>query len=66
MFFKKELQSVNSPKELDRVRKMLDDAGIKYSVAGEADAVKRGVSNASCRISVKRRDYKKALKLFKF
>lgn len=66
MFFKKELQSVSSQKELDRIKKMLDGAGIKYSVADKAtDAVKRGGAS-DFRISVKRRDYKKALKLFKF
>ena len=41
MFFKKELQSVSSQKELDRIKKMLDGAGIKYSVSDKG-GVQRG------------------------
>ena len=65
MFFKKELQSVSSPKELDRIKKMLDGAGIKYSVSDKGGVQRGGAAN-DFRIAVKRRDYKKALKLFKF
>ena len=65
MFFKKELQSVGSQKELDRIKKMLDDAGIKYSVADKGTVQRGGTAN-DFHIAVKRRDYKKALSLFKF
>ena len=32
MFFKKELQVTRNAKECERIRQMLDSAGIKYSV----------------------------------
>ena len=65
MFFKKELQSVSSQKELDRIKKMLDGAGIKYSVSDKGGVQRGGTAN-DFHSAVKRRDYKKALKLFKF
>ena len=49
----------------DRIKKMLDGAGIKYSVSDKGGVQRGGAAN-DFHIAVKRRDYKKALKLFKF
>ena len=65
MFFKKELQMAGDQAECDRIKKMLENAGIKYSVSDKGGVQRGGAAN-DFHIAVKRRDYKKALKLFKF
>ena len=75
MFFKKELQVTRDPKELERLRQMLDSAGIKYNVkAGTGStgdpARGRGLPKLDAgeqySIRVSRKDFKKARSLFKF
>ncbi len=75
MFFKKELQVTRDPKELERLRQMLDNAGIKYHVKAGTGSVGdpergRGLPNIDAgeqySISVSRKDFKKARSLFKF
>ena len=75
MFFKKELQVTRDPKELERLRQMLDSAGIKYNVkAGNGSAGDpargRGLPKLDAgeqySIRVSRKDFKKARSLFKF
>ena len=77
MFFKKELQVTRNAKECERIRQMLDSAGIKYSVKygigsiGDPDR-SRGIpginyaAEEQYSIHVSRKDYKKARSLFKF
>ena len=65
MFFKKELQTAGGQEECERIKKMLENAGIKYSVNKTADAVRGGGSD-QFQILVKRKDFKKARSLFKF
>ena len=68
MFFKKELQMAVDQNDCDRIRKKLESAGIKYTVVNKAaDGVQRGgEAGDQFQILVKRKDYKKALRLFKF
>ena len=75
MLFKKELQVTRDPKELERLRQMLDSAGIKYTVKSGINSVAspargRGLpkidADEQYSISVSRRDFKKARSLFKF
>ena len=75
MFFKKELQVTRDPKELERLRQMLDSAGIKYNVKTGTGSVGdpargRGLPKVDAgeqySISVSRKDFKKARSLFKF
>ena len=67
MFFKTELQMAGDRAECDRIKKMLENAGIKYSVVNKAaDAVRGGGGSDQFQILVKRRDFKKARSLFKF
>ena len=66
MFFKKELQMAGDQAECDRIKKMLENAGIKYSVVNKAADAVRGGSSDQFQILVKRRDFKKARSLFKF
>ena len=75
MFFKKELQVTRDPKELERVRQMLERAGIKYNVKSGVGSTGdpergRGLPNVDAgeqySISVSRKDFKKARSLVKF
>ena len=67
MFFKKELQMAGDQAECDRIKKMLENAGIKYSVVNKAaGAVRGGGGSDQFQILVKRKDFTKARSLFKF